>query len=317
MATVLELITFVVLLLPLGGVFALRHAGNSQRGALPPGMRRGAPLTDLVMSARGDCKIALEVPGMRADLGLITPWHEGPPRYVVFGHHKAGTYLLWHILADLSRVQNLTCSVCYTGCPTDSIWFPATSLVSDLEQLWRYPDAKAVHVVRRPTDMVVSEYCYAKRIRPDMDSLLTQEYRRHDVAWGIRQACADLQDTISEMLAVRSAIQEANSPRILQLRYESFKDDFDGVTRSIFEHFLGKSHGRRVERLVNISRRHDIHRLGPKTQDMVDVLDGLHHSSVEDKTAARAELTRQVASGEPCLRSMAELDVRLGYDRIA
>lgn len=257
--------------------------------------------------------------------------------YAVFGHHKTGTDLLTAIMQDMVTAlgSNYTYSE-YTvpmtmfhkfnvdyplwGHPFECIPSQVT-LVQLMDVpllktiLQKCPDVRALHLVRQPSEMVVSNYAYETALDPhsDDDNPMARKVgplmSHMSLATGVEFYCEYTNRLyIQDMVDVHRYIRQNQLDNILEVRLEDFSRNYDATTRSIFEHYLGKNHAL-IDSLVEHAVEHDVNRMSSSELQGND-----HLSSVDLKAEARLEMRRQGKAGSPCVKKLLEEDQVMGFD---
>lgn len=254
------------------------------------------------------------------DLGDPPPLNvSSQPRYVILGHHKTGTDLWRGLTWDMQDILSTTCCACnsvgvnpqckrqWRQCP---IYQMTHTTEADARSISEVLDARVLHMVRRPWNMVVSEYVYASKEHPgeDFEPSSTPAYiRSHSLSDGVMMVCDLMMKEIQHMVQVHSYFAGGNR-NVLEVRLEAFESDYNGVMRDIYQHFLGENDSR-IDALLTRARDHDINRksvrIGP--QD--------HVSGREEKAAVQKEMEILLKAQEPnpCLKWVMQMDERMGY----
>lgn len=170
---------------------------------------------------------------------------------------------------------------------------------------------RALHLVRDPRDMVLSNYIYRKKLSEDAmesswDIMKGREYREHSTEWGINDSCDNVKTAYApQMLDVHDAAKGVDS--ILEVRFESFQADFAGTVKTMYEHFLGKGFGRGTM-LRLAAKRNDVNRWNPNKKSSDP------HIARKGETEEAKRVFREMAErGDPCLAWMEQAANKLGY----
>lgn len=171
---------------------------------------------------------------------------------------------------------------------------------------------RAVHLVRRPSTVVVSNYVYTRNLLPGEERI--QDIARgailkaHNMAWGVKFECEKFYQTYApQMLMVHQQIKDLHSPNILEVRYEDLMANYDNTTRSIFAHLLGPTNPL-INNLVVSAAKYDKNRM-PKTDKEAN----RHISSNKDKADAKKEMIKMEQAGDPCAAQLKQSDLFMGY----
>jgi len=271
--------------------------------------------------------------------------------YLFMTHHKTGTELAGHFADDMSQILGIPQTIIpwvavwdasnsLSGSPlaeaaTQNIWelgmygmeLYKVTWIGCTGEIFKYedmrvpllnqtlktcPGTRAVHLVRQPSEVVVSNYAYTKDLLPfeerPGDVLHGEILRTHSLAWGVNNMCEHYFERYNDqMLEVHQMIQDKKLDNILEVRLEDFDADFDSTTRSIFEHLLGSDHPS-IDKLVEAASKHDVNRMN---QTLVD---NNHHISADsDKASVKMEMTRLFEKGNSCMKKLPEVDTLMGY----
>mmetsp|Transcript_117736 Transcript_117736/g.240732 ORF Transcript_117736/g.240732 Transcript_117736/m.240732 type:complete len:314 (-) Transcript_117736:71-1012(-) len=177
------------------------------------------------------------------------------------------------------------------------------------------PGTRAVHLVRRPSSIVASDYAYTKDLKPgeerQRDFERGENLRNHSLAWGVEEECNTyFRDYHIQMLEVHQMIQAENLDNILEVRLEDFEANYDSTTRSIFEHLLGSDHPS-IDELVKKAIKYDISRM-----DKGSVASNEHISGRTEKAEVEMEMTRLLEKGDSCIKKLGEADTLMGYTEL-
>jgi len=270
-------------------------------------------------------------------------------QYLLLAHHKTGTALSFGLAYDLSAVLNksfepvtwmavadasysllkqthsyeqsdeeraqgehLLDTVTSTGC-TGSVMQYEDMRAPLLDQILKTcPGTRAVHLVRRPSSIVVSNYAYTKDLQPGWDR--GPDVRRGQalsllpLEWGVINECLIYFSSYhGQMLAVHQMIQDNKLDNILEVRFENFVTNYDNTTRSIFEHLVGSDHPS-IDEYVKKASQHDVNRM-----DHVDR--NPHVSGRTEKEDIEMEMTRLLENGNSCIKKLDEADRLMGYSQ--
>lgn len=182
-----------------------------------------------------------------------------------------------------------------------------------LEQMLEVcPGTRAVHMVRRPSSCVVSNYVYTKGLEEGDER--ASDFERQKVlnalplSLGMRDECERFFSVYAnQMLSVHKFVLDKGLKNILEVRFEDITTSYDNTTRSIFEHFLGSGNPA-IEDLVTQASAFDIHRM---PED--DVGSNRHISSNNDEEQAAMELRRMYEAGDTCAVKLLDADKLMGY----
>jgi len=207
-------------------------------------------------------------------------------KFFFLTHHKTGTNLMQQLCNLTARfLSNGTeqCHWCYKvqgvlpdgglKCPYDDCVehgtfrgtagrFTLISAVDDVElrrlEQWA-PDYRAVHMIRDPVDMLVSDYQYEVRLHQkhskfDWDATTSQEL------WGpgftiqdrLRNVSGVLSHFVDHMCRVQSAIR--GNPRVKTMNLQSFTDNFNAAAKQLFRFMVGSSYPGMDQLLKQVSR---------------------------------------------------------------
>jgi len=273
-------------------------------------------------------------------------------QYLFLAHHKAGTelnlhiandmseelsipfeHVLWAAVSDASRAllgtpvalkqsekeftqgQHVLDTVTSTGC-SGNITFYEDIRAPLLDQILKTcPGTRAVHLVRRPSQVMVSNYAYTRDLQPGEDRgsdvKRGEVLRAHSLEWGVSEECERYFKTYhGQMLAVHQMIQDNKLDNVLEVRFEDFGTRYDSTTRSIFEHFLGSDHPS-IDNLVKQASQHDINRMDPGV-----VANNSHISGRTEKKEVEKEMTMQRENGNECFKKLEEADRLMGYTEL-
>jgi len=277
------------------------------------------------------------------------PLEGGTPdtQYLFLSHHKTGTALGDEIANDMSMELNITKTgvlwfsvleasnflsgiptpptvgtadersgaidlLRTTGCTGQIIFYQDMRAPLLKHILKSCPGTRAVHFVRRPSEIVVSNYAYTYGLQPggerqsDVDH--GERLRQLSLAEGVDEMCHTYLDVYNDqMIELHQMIQDNNLDNIVEVRLEDFETNYDNTTRSIFETLLGSDHPS-IDKLVKKVRAHDINRWN---QTVVD--NNPHISSESDEATAKMEMTRMLEDGNSCIKKLPELDTLMGY----
>jgi len=270
-------------------------------------------------------------------------------QYLFLAHHKTGTWLTVNFAEDMATLLNTTetylswmpikdatesllglqvendqtkyelaegkllaDAVTSTECSGHVVFFEDMRVQFLSELLKRCPGTRAVHLVRRPSSIVASDYAYTKDLKPgeerQRDFERGENLRNHSLAWGVEEECNTyFRDYHIQMLEVHQMIQAENLDNILEVRLEDFEANYDSTTRSIFEHLLGSDHPS-IDMLVKMASQYDVNRM-----DQVVVANMSHISEKSDKAEVKTEMTRLLESGNLCVKALREADAYMGY----
>lgn len=170
--------------------------------------------------------------------------------------------------------------------------------------------ARAVHLVRRPSNVVASNWAYTKNLKPGQDRIFDvirgAILRGHSASWGLQFECNVFFSTYAnQMLESHKMIQ--NRSNILEVRYENLMANYDNTTRSIFEHLFGKTHPS-INELVMDAIKYDKNRMPDSVKSA-----NSHISSAKDKADAKNEMIKLHQAGDPCMAKLKESDEIMGY----
>lgn len=282
--------------------------------------------------------------GRRLHLASGTP----DTQYLFFSHHKTGTALNFQIASDMSSVLEMPlqevlwmavweASSSLSGSPLNADETSAehaqaeelletvtlgctgrTVLYEDmraplLDQLLKAcPGTRAVHLVRRPSSVVASNYVYTRDLEPGVERATgfecAKQLRNNSLETGLNLVCDTYFSVYDrQMLEVHQMIQDKKLDNILEVRFEDFAAKYDNTTRAIFEHLLG-SDNPLIDELVKKARQHDVNRMD---QSLVAAMS--HISKKTDKAQVAVEMTRLHASGNSCIKRLEEADKLMGY----
>lgn len=233
-------------------------------------------------------------------------------QYTAMSYAKAGIELMWKLMEVLAKNVHMPCQHCYM-CHDGNVCTPNTVTHYDYSpqfhvgNLLQCPGIRTVHLVRRPTSMLVSDYLYTKN-----GTFWGKEYYRHklrkvlaklSLSKGIKFMCTSVRTRVMPMVKTVEALN--NSQKTLMLKIEQFADDFDATTLSIWEHFLGRNPQALLPaKFVNESSAYDFNR---------------HHDLKTRGKFANMNLTGEVTKemknlkDDECVKKLMEADKILGY----
>lgn len=275
---------------------------------------------------------------------LIVP---GPPPGLVYAfltHTKTGTVLCHKIACDVAPLLDMKQGLLVAGpleyaCganPGTRIQLPLRSrwdITCNADQITVYGDygmegtptfesvnvleqctnTRAVHMIRRPSTMLVSEYAYNMRLSPGHPDYMAkyavvQLLQNMTLSEGMQEQCkrwfADAGWKLEK--AYQKSLQ-GGMESVLQVKFEDFMNDFDQTARAIFQHFLGNKDSR-IDHLVEVASRHDIRRMTRSTVNNMP-----HVGNANVSTEVTLELKKQFQAGNSCMRRLAQLDEVMGY----
>jgi len=273
-------------------------------------------------------------------------------QYLFLAHHKAGTVLNAQIASDMSKVlripiehvpwasvldasnsllgeetaltqtatehaqgEKLLGTVTSSGC-TGQVMLYEDMRAPLLDQILKTcPGTRAVHLVRRPSSVLASNYAYTKDLQPGVergaDFEVGKQLRTHSLEWGVKEECSRYFGAYhTQMLEVHEMIQDNKLDNILEVRFEDFEANYDNTTRSIFEHLLGSDHPS-IDKLVKKASHHDISRMEKDA-----VASNEHISGRTEKAEVEMEMTRLLENGDSCIKKLGEADTLMGYTEL-
>jgi len=174
------------------------------------------------------------------------------------------------------------------------------------------PHMRAVHLLRRPSSVVVSNYVYTKHLDAGQelkyDVWRGEEYRSMSLERGVKSECRTFRRTyLNQPMEVHKYIQQHGTEQVLEVQYEQFKLDYDNTTRAILEHLLGRHHPS-IDKLVIGARDQDVRRW-PESRAAANQ----HISSATEEAAVRQKVRKLLEVGDPCFRELQRDDAVLGY----
>jgi len=273
-------------------------------------------------------------------------------QYLFFAHHKTGSVLNLKFASDMSNVlripqevvpwasvsdasnsllgkvtalaqtakehtkgEQLLDTVTSIGC-TGQVMLYEDMRAPLLDQILKTcPGTRAVHLVRRPSSVLASNYAYTKDLQPGVergaDFEVGKQLRTHSLEWGVKEECARYFGAYhTQMLEVHEMIQDNKLDNILEVRFEDFEANYDNTTRSIFEHLLGSDHPS-IDKLVKKASHHDISRMEKDA-----VASNEHISGRTEKAEVEMEMTRLLENGDSCIKKLGEADTLMGYTEL-
>jgi len=245
----------------------------------------------------------------------------------ILSHRKTGDVRYSRIMRDSARLLGMPQKQVHamndsSPCNRGAITFYWNAVDHAVQALISHcPGMRAVHSVRRPSSMVVSDYLYTKNLPLGTGEMqwrkdLGMNLRQHNMSWGLNQICESLTSTHFKNAAQMLNIHELskNSINILEVRYEDFEHDYDATTASIFEHFLGRNHSR-IDELVKVAGRHDTARMTLELRKQGGERGGEsnHIADASEKANVYMEMKQMLEAKNPCLQSIVQMDAQLGY----
>mmetsp|Transcript_127517 Transcript_127517/g.285280 ORF Transcript_127517/g.285280 Transcript_127517/m.285280 type:complete len:320 (-) Transcript_127517:110-1069(-) len=237
-------------------------------------------------------------------------------RYVNLVHHKTGTNLWKELMVDMQDILSAPCCTCERQCDSQCPIFQIShASEADARSISEVRDARVLHMVRRPSSMVVSEYLFASRevIGDGGEPVLLPIYvSTHTVAEGLMKVCDSMKKEIEDMVQVRSYFAGENSD-VLEVSLEEIESNYDGVMRSIYQHFLGENDSR-IDALLTRAKDHDLNRINVSSANTDEYVRG--HVSGQEETAAiekEIEILLNAQKPNPCLEWVMQMDERMGY----
>lgn len=242
----------------------------------------------------------------------------GIPEYAVFVHHKTGTDIAIKLVREAADMLHIPYNYCIGhGCNPGSATvytslangrFPVNAAHVD-KIFSQCPDMRAVHLVRRFTSMLVSDYIYTKAkinasftVEERSQYSLSDALLQHPVSWGIQRMCEELLPTFSQILDIHEHVDDKH---VLEVRLEQLDEDYDNTTQSIWGHFLGSNHAQTTE-FVRKASKWDLARMTDS-----EVPDKI--SSERDKAEAKVEVQNLFKAGSPCIMQMMRMEAHMGY----
>jgi len=174
------------------------------------------------------------------------------------------------------------------------------------------PHMRAVHLLRRPSSVVVSNYVYTKHLYAGQelkqDVRRGEQYRNMSLERGVKAECRTYyRSYFNQSMEVHQYIQQHRTEQVLEVQYEQFKLDYDNTTRAILEHLLGRHHPS-IDKLVIAARAQDVSRW-PESR----VAANKHISSVTAEAAVRQKVRDLLEVGDPCFGKLKHDDAVMGY----
>lgn len=246
-------------------------------------------------------------------------------RYLVFGHHKCGTWLFGSVLTGMalqlhlpkSHVKWLTVAhgldkgVCPRGTGNRAVVMYEDIRVPYLKHIVNNcTNFRAIHLIREAESQLVSNYVYTKHLYPGMelktDVEMGKRLRQNSTANGLRLMCRQfLQTYLPQVVNTHKYIQ--NMTNILEVKYEDFEHTYDATMRRVFNHMLGEGHPK-VQALVRLARMSNTNNWIPGAAKMHP-----HVSSKKEKEEVRQVLNQLKVEGDECMLSLQNYSRQIGY----
>jgi len=267
----------------------------------------------------------------RVSLALNIPRLVHPEfEYAFFAHHKTGTALASQLESMMAETLNITHEEVGwnqvrdddppVGCIPNAVTLYVDMRAPTLKRIiHQCPSIRAVHMIRRPSSIVKSDYVFCKHFgeSPQYDENAeyhlaeAQRLKNMSFAEGIKSKCKDFHDAYApQYLACHQLIQDKGLTNVIEVSLEDFEQSYDNTTRSIFEHFLGSGHPS-IDTLVTKARRFDLNRMSYAKVD-----DTAHVSDDSEEHQVFLEMQTQLEMGDPCMLKLMQDDERMGYSQV-
>merc|ERR1719436_428053 len=125
--------------------------------------------------------------------------------------------------------------------------------------------------------------------------------------WWLMEDYPCVGNQIPNRIEAEDYVQQKGLKNILNIEFDRVVENYDNATRAIFEHFLG-SNDPRVDPLVKAAIKHDIGRWSEAERAAHG-----HVSNSSEKALVLSEMKRLFQAGDPCMQSLVQADMRLGY----
>jgi len=255
---------------------------------------------------------------------------EKPPTLAVFAHHKAGDEVSAQITHDSARILGMPHKVGYwldvnnangtVGCFPNSVVDYEDMTVPVLERIYEQcPDIRAIHLIRRPTDLVTANFVDTRHLDAEyMKQLsegayaLVKAMQGVDMMSGVKLLCdAFFQSSdgrkVSQLLEVHDYLEDkkaAGFNNVMEVKYEDFKADYNKTAHKVFHHFLGKKVPHAVmSQLVG----------NTGTESMAALFEtGYKYTALEEDTV-RKVMGMLYKKNDACITKLVNADETLGY----
>eukprot|EP00440_Ansanella_granifera_P030875 gb/GFBE01033530.1/.p1 GENE.gb/GFBE01033530.1/~~gb/GFBE01033530.1/.p1 ORF type:complete len:348 (+),score=65.15 gb/GFBE01033530.1/:1-1044(+) len=240
-----------------------------------------------------------------------------PERIFFFTHHKTGTILALHIAQYMASILGEG-ETYYWWPPSEG--FPCSSTkvanyqnidaatVSRLQQ--ECPGFRAVHFLREAGALTTSAYLYhstpgnSDSVPGAGDDYYTLASKSLEEGLQV-EAQAQNEFTLQDMLEVRNMTKDL--PNVMRVGLEEFGQDFDGMTRKMFEFLLGPDHPK-ISEMVAASAVEDTSRWSESD------IEATNHVADKAKTEATLDALFSLRNSSTVVTKTFSFDEPLGYD---
>jgi hypothetical protein len=257
------------------------------------------------------------------------PAANGGRSYAVLAHHKHASTLMFQLAKIVKGPLEISAHLITWQQVQRNEASPVAAVEPDCQAMNIYldmrlpllkhilekcPGIRAVHMIRQPSEVVVSEYVYTKHVLPFQEAVPDLKWgaklRNMSIADGLEGECGRFFYAYSpQALAVHQYIRSnaEHLPNILEVDADDFKDDFDGTSRKIFAHWVGAGHPL-LDSMVSKASYWDIGRYPTHVAGSWN-----HVSSVDEKAQAFQVMETQSELGSSCMSRLKKLDELWGY----
>jgi len=182
--------------------------------------------------------------------------------------------------------------------------------------LERVPDLRVVHMIRRPTDLLLSTYRYHKFLLTPEGARLRWDARVPDFAnatsieEGVRMLARDIKGLTEDIVTTHKAL--AGDPRALTLELADFGRDFNGTARRLYTH-LYDAGAASLKELLWVSAEHDTKRWSKLSAQGTVVTSGTDKAGTADMPEAREVLLRLGRAHDPDVQHIFGAEEALGF----
>eukprot|EP00413_Alexandrium_margalefii_P029474 CAMPEP_0204567542 /NCGR_PEP_ID=MMETSP0661-20131031/36662_1 /ASSEMBLY_ACC=CAM_ASM_000606 /TAXON_ID=109239 /ORGANISM="Alexandrium margalefi, Strain AMGDE01CS-322" /LENGTH=303 /DNA_ID=CAMNT_0051575477 /DNA_START=59 /DNA_END=970 /DNA_ORIENTATION=- len=252
------------------------------------------------------------------------------PYHFFMAHHKTGTALINHICDHMkkavtgedqcARCQHIintteegTWCVKYWSNGTvkikGSAFYPASTTffgAVPLKEVLKKAGEKylAVHVVRDPLTAFASSFIYDQK-GVDHDGAGKKELEGLSTKDALRVKALDVKKLTQEILADHELAK--GNPRVLEVRYEDFKSDYDGTVTKIFDFMTEGGHSDKTPLFVSMAARDDQQRWQPSRMKQN------HVSDPEEEKRVIAAIRELCTEGDAAVADVLRPRSALGY----